>query len=287
MRRYVDYLETRSTNDILRAYGGQWDFIGDWVPPGRGMDTNNWPPPRAAELFNNCYRVYLWELLEKTASALGREDEVRRCRARLDAIRPAIHREFFDRATHVYVLPEQAYQALPLLTGVTPPSDRDAVFQSLEKEILIDRGGHFDSGMLGTYFLVQYLPAIGRNDLIFAAVNQTTYPGWGYMLQQGATTAWEQWNGYWSQIHSCFTSIGGWLFQGLAGIQPDPAAPGFKKIIIRPAIVGNLTWVKSSYRSVHGTIVSNWKNEGGTFHARIDDSGEHHGHGVRACQGPR
>ena len=91
MRRYVDYLESRSTNDILRAYGGQWDFIGDWVPPGRGMDTNNWPPPRAAELFNNCYRVYLWELLEKTASALGREDEVRRCRARLDAIRPLIH----------------------------------------------------------------------------------------------------------------------------------------------------------------------------------------------------
>jgi len=83
------------------------------------------------------------------------------------------------------------------------------------------------------------------------------------MLAQGATTMWEQWDGYWSQIHSCYTCPGGWMYQDLAGIRPDEAGPGFKKIIIKPAVVGDLTWVKCSYDSIHGRIMSNWKREGG------------------------
>jgi alpha-L-rhamnosidase len=268
MRRYVDYLEGRCTNHILRVYGGQWDFIGDWVAPGRGMDTNNWPPAPAAELFNNCYRVYLWELLEKSATALGRQDEARRCKAKLDQIRPLIHRAFYDPSKQTYVLEEQSYRCLPLFAGVVPPAERDAVLLKLEDGILRQRGGHLDAGMLGTYFLIQYLPTIHRDDLLFAMVNQKTYPGWGYMLEQGATTMWEQWNGYWSQIHSCFTSIAGWFHNGLAGIQPDPAAPGFKHVIVWPAVVGDLTWVKGSHRSIYGTIVSNWRRENGVF--RLD-----------------
>jgi alpha-L-rhamnosidase len=268
MRRYVDYLEGRCTNHILHAYGGQWDFIGDWVAPGRGMDTNNWPPAPAAELFNNCYRVYLWELLEKSATALGRQDEARRCKAKLDQIRPLIHRAFYNPSKQTYVLEEQSYQCLPLFAGVVPPAERDAVLRKLENGILRQRGGHLDTGMLGTYFLIQYLPTVQRDDLLFTIVNQKTYPGWGYMLEQGATTMWEQWNGYWSHIHSCFTSIAGWFHNGLAGIQPDPAAPGFKHFIIRPAVVGDLTWVKSNHRSIHGMIVSNWRRENDVF--RLD-----------------
>ena len=88
------------------------------------------------------------------------------------------------------------------------------------------------------------------------------FPGWGYMLSQGATTFWEQWNGSWSQIHSCYVSPGSWFYQGLAGIRPDESGPGFKKIIIKPAVVGDVTWVKCHYDSIHGRIVSNWKLQG-------------------------
>jgi alpha-L-rhamnosidase len=122
--------------------------------------------------------------------------------------------------------------------------------------------GHLDTGMLGTYFLIQYLQEVGRSDLLYTVFNQDTYPSWGYMLSQGATTFWEQWNGYYSQIHSCFTSPGGWLYQGLAGIRADETAPGFKKIIIMPEIVGDLKWVEAHYDSIHGRIVSNWRREG-------------------------
>ena len=96
-------------------------------------------------------------------------------------------------------------------------------------------------------------------------MNQRTYPGWGYMLEQGATTFWEQWNGYWSQIHSCFTSPGSWFYQGLAGIRPDPQGPGFKKIFIQPALVGDVTWVKCHHDSMFGRITSNWKRANGAL----------------------
>jgi alpha-L-rhamnosidase len=134
--------------------------------------------------------------------------------------------------------------------------------QKLEDCILLKNQGHLDTGMLGTYFLIQYLMETGRNDLLYTMFNQETYPGWGYMLSQGATTLWEQWNGFWSQIHSCFTSPGGWFYQGLAGIRADASAPGFKSFLIKPAIAGDLAWVKCSYNSVHGRIVSNWERTG-------------------------
>ena len=176
-RRYVDYLESRSNDGILRAFGGKWDFIGDWVPPGRSKDTTNWPPARANELFNNCYRVYLWELLEKSATALGRKNEAERCRAKLAEIRPIVHREFYDPNHNIYVLDEQAYQCFPLLVGVVPPSEQNIIMQKLDNGILTRHGGHLDTGMLGTYFLIQYLTTIQRNDLLFTIVNQKTYPG--------------------------------------------------------------------------------------------------------------
>jgi alpha-L-rhamnosidase len=261
-RRHIEAIEARAKDGIIRAFGGQWDFIGDWVPPERGMDTHNWPPKPAAELFNNCYRLYLREQLAEMAEVLGRADEAKACRAELARLRPLVHAAFYDKDRELYVLDEQSYQLMPLMTGIVPEELRATILKKLENGLRVNRKGHLDTGMLGTYFLLNYLSEIGRDDLIFTIVNQTTYPGWGYMLEKGATTWWEQWNGYYSHIHSCFTSLDGWFYQGLAGIRPDPAAPGFKKIIIKPAIVGDLTWVKAHHDSPYGRIVSHWKREG-------------------------
>ena len=259
VRRYIDFLENRCTNNILRSYGGKWDFIGDWVPPGHGMDTDNWQLGRATEAFNNCYRVYLWDLLEKMSAALGRGDEAARCRAKLDEIRPLIHKDFYDQNKRTYAFEGQTYRSFPLYTGVVPHDLQDAVFQALENGILVQRKGHLDTGMLGTYFLIQYLQQSDRNDLVYTITAQKDYPGWGYMLGRDATTMWEQWNGHYSQIHSCFTSIGGWFHQGIAGIQPDPKLPGFKNFVIKPSLVSNLTWAKADFDSLYGRIESSWK----------------------------
>lgn len=261
-RRYVEYLDSRATNDVLRAWGDGFEFLGDWVPPRRGMDTQNWPSREMAELFCNGYRVYLWEVVEKMAVALGRTTEAEHARRRVDAIRPAVHAAFYDAAHHRYVIDEQIYYAMPLSTGVTPESERPAVMANLVKCLLEKNKGHLDTGMLGTKFLLRFLSDAGRDDLVLGIYQKKEYPGWGYMVEQGATTLWEQWNGFWSQIHSCFASADTWLYQGLAGIRPDPAAPGFKQMIIKPAVVGDLTWVKCHHDSPYGRIVSNWKREG-------------------------
>jgi alpha-L-rhamnosidase len=262
IQRYVDWLEKQCKDDVLKKYGGQWDFIGDWVPPERGMDTKNWPNAEMAEMFNNCYRIYQWELLAKMAGALGKNDEVTRINDRLKVIRPAVHAAFYDATNKRYVIDEQAYYVMPLMTGVAPEAEKSAVFSNLEQNILVKNKGHLDTGMLGTYFMMEYLREIGRNDLVATMFSQTTYPSFGYMLEKGATTCWEQWNGHCSHIHSCFTGADNWFYQGAAGIIADPTGPGFKKVIIKPAIVNEVTWVKAHYDSAYGRIVSHWKREG-------------------------
>jgi alpha-L-rhamnosidase len=95
------------------------------------------------------------------------------------------------------------------------------------------------------------------------------HPGWGYMVEKGATTCWEQWNGYYSQIHSCFPYIGGWFYRGLAGIQWDTENPCFKNIILRPALVKSVSWVNCNYESHYGNIISNWKIEANQFNWEV------------------
>ncbi len=260
-RRYSEYLDSRATNDVLRAWGTGFDFLGDWVPPRRGMDTKNWPTGHMAELFCNCYRVYLWQMVGNMAAALGRADEAAHARQRVAAIRSAVQAAFYDAANQRYVIDEQLYYAMPLLTGVTPESERPAVMANLVRCLVDKNQGHLDTGMLGTKFLLRLLSDAGRDDLVLAIYQKKDYPGWGYMVEQGATTLWEQWNGFWSQIHSCFASADTWLYQGLGGIRPDPAAPGFKQIIIKPSVVGDLAWVKCHHDSPYGRIVSTWKRE--------------------------
>ncbi len=241
--------------DGVRRTGG--DPGCDWVAPAHGMSG-----PPGTELFANCYRVYLYDLLAKSADALGRTDDARRHRAKIAQLKPLIHAAYYKPGEKLYVVDEQLNQSMPLMLDIVPDDLRGTVQKKLEEITLVKNKGHLDTGMLGTYFLFQYLQESGRNDLAYTMATQKGFPGWGYMLSEGATTFWEQWDGYWSQIHSCYTGIGGWFYQGLAGIRPDESGPGFKKIIIKPAVVGDLTWVKCSYDSIHGRIVSNWKREG-------------------------
>jgi alpha-L-rhamnosidase len=91
-------------------------------------------------------------------------------------------------------------------------------------------------------------------------VSQTDYPGWGDMINQGATTIWEDWEGKKSRLHSSYLYVGAWFIHGLAGIQADPDAPGFQQFIIRPGILPDspLKTVKAHYDSPYGRIESHW-----------------------------
>jgi hypothetical protein len=98
-------------------------------------------------------------------------------------------------------------------------------------------------------------------------INQDEKPGYGYQLKLGATSLTESWDANRSSSHNHFMlgHITEWFYKDLAGIDSDPAGPGFKKIFIRPQPVGDLTWGRASYDSIRGTIVSDWKRDGGKF----------------------
>jgi len=263
---YVLYLDSRADeSDIIQAWGTEFAFLGDWLLPWAGMDTKGTFDEKSAEVFCNCFRVYLWNILGNIAGVIGDQGEVSRCRERERLISEAVQKRYYDPEKKIYKSDDQNNYLMPLFTGITPESEREAVMAGLMKNINEKYHGHFDTGMMGTIYMLEYLHEIGRDDMILAMYQSKEFPGWGYMLVQGATTVWEQWNGYFSQIHSCFASADNWLYSGLAGINPDPANPGFKRVIIDPAAVGDISWVKAHHDSPYGRISVNWERKGDQF----------------------
>ena len=267
MKNYADYLNAHCEQGVLQDIfpGEKWPNLGDWVPPRRGMDKKQWVDDSSRRFFNNCYRVHLLQIMQKIAGILGREEDAKSFDQEIRLSQKNVHQAWFNPEDSTYANGEQPYLIFPLQTGITPDSLRKAVFEKYVETLTGKDKGHLNTGMIGTQIMTDYLMEINRNDLIDTYVNQKTYPGWGYMVENGATTCWEQWNGYYSQIHSCFPYIGSWFYRGLAGIRWDPQQPGFRHFILRPGLVNSVRWVKCSYDSPYGKIDSNWKIENGTF----------------------
>ena len=136
---------------------------------------------------------------------------------------------------------------------------------------------------------MRVLTAGGRADLAYTIATQKTYPSWGYMVEKGATTIWELWNGDTadpamnSGNHVMLVGdLGIWLYENLAGIKSDPEQPGFKHIIMRPEPVGDLQFVKASHRSPYGLIASDWQKKDGVFRWNITVPANTHGDGLCA-----
>ena len=276
IRKWLAYLQSEAVGNVLENHKTfamrmqQWNFLGDWVTPSPvGGINGDRGDPRSVQLINSLHYLYQVRIAAKEATVLGRTDDAAKYQALAEDISRALHRKFYDSAKASYATGETPYLAFPLLDNVVPQELRKAVADNLEQTIRVKNAGHLDSGMHGTYFVLKYLMEAGRNDLIYVMTSKTDFPGWGYMLAQGATTSWEDWRGRQSNIHDTLISIGSWFIQGIGGIRIDPAAPGFEHFLIEPAPVGDLTFARTSYQSIHGKIVSNWKIENGTLHMDV------------------
>ncbi|MBT8044957.1 MAG: hypothetical protein KJO79_08395, partial [Verrucomicrobiae bacterium] len=134
------------------------------------------------------------------------------------------------------------------------------------------RKPYLDTGSSGLPMLLKYLVEDAeRADLLFDCLNRTERPGYGYFLSQGATTWPEYWNmDHDSQIHTCYTGISGVFTKAIGGIRPDPEAWGMKQCIIKPQLVGDLTWANTTSGTYYGEIVSNWKRDGSVATFKIE-----------------
>lgn len=204
------------------------------------------------------------KLLAALAGRLSLREDESHFRQLAERIRNAYVAKFVDGTTGKVGPGTQASQSTALYTGIVPESARPKVFAFLVHD-LESRGNHLSTGILGTKFMLDVLSREGRADLAYTIVTQPDFPGWGWMLKNGATTLWEHWefsDNTFSHNHPMFGSVSQWLMAWLGGIQPDANTVGFDRIVISPKTPAGLDWVKSSYRSIRGKIVSNWSRQG-------------------------
>ncbi len=265
IQRWLAFLETKSAGDMLVRWGGEWDFLGDWLWPG--AEGVNGDTPETL-FYNNCYWIYNLQTAARIARVLGHGEHAQKWQERAAQVRHAVHVRFFNARENSYVNGFQAYLAVALLVGLPPREVEPAVWKRLEDEILIRRQGHIHAGITGGAFLFKTLRAHDRHDLLCEMVAQEDFPGWGDMLKRGATTMWESWEGTLSLLHSSYLYPGAWFMDGLGGIQPGPDGQGFKDFLLKPAMLKRLPieWVKTSYDSPYGTIVTQWKFQGAQIH---------------------
>jgi len=255
IKKWFELAQSKTVNDLQEKFSGGW-YLGDWASPSGVNDKQN------AEVFIHAYMSYALEQGAQLADALGETDDAKTFREWAAARNTATHGKFFNPLSQTYGSGDQVTSILPLMAGVVPEELQDRVFDTFEDTLMVKDKGHLSTGLSGTYMMIQYLQSIDRHDLIYSFASKTTYPSWGYMIEQGATATWEHWNGKASRIHNCYNSIGSWLIEGLAGIRPDPKKPGFQNVIIKPAFLKELSYVDGSHDSVYGIIQSNWKREG-------------------------
>ena len=200
---------------------------------------------------------YYLNLVKSGKNLADRDEAIRATKTRFND-------QFLNRKTGKYDTGTQASQALPLAMGLVPDDMKAKAIDVLIKDIEA-HDFHLTTGIFGTKYVFQVLSDAGRNDVAYRIVNNKTFPGWGHMLENGATTIWEHWeysDNTFSHNHPMFGSVSEWFYKSLAGIQPDPSSPGFKKFFVKLSVVGDLTWVKAHHDSMYGRIESSWKREG-------------------------
>jgi alpha-L-rhamnosidase len=244
------------------------DVLGDWLAPVIPLtDTarnNTMVPPEGLILYGTASHYLVVKRLSDICQTLGKSKEAEDYIQWARCIATSFNEEFLDEKTLTYHGDKptgyrQSANIVPLEYGIVENDQKDIVLGNLIQDIH-SRNDHLSTGFLGTSALMDFLPAVDP-ELAYQIVTQKTYPGWGYMVEQGANSMWEGWDGYDSRNHTPFCLISAYFYKFLAGIQLDQEAPGFKHFIINPSIVGDLTFVDAWHDCMYGRIKSSWKRE--------------------------
>jgi alpha-L-rhamnosidase len=222
--------------------------------------------------------AYSTDLLGRAARVLGKLDDAAKYADQLAKIKNAFRREFVTETARVGEDTQTAY-ALALQFDLLPEDMRPMAARRLAKEIRERK--HLTTGFVGTPYLCHVLSRYGYLDEAYLLLNRDQYPSWLYPVKQGATTIWERWDGQKpdgtfqdkgmnSFNHYAYGAIGEWMYRVMAGIEIDPAAPGYKHILIQPQPGGGFTNIKASHQTMYGKVSSAWTLQDGKFELAVE-----------------
>jgi len=264
MKRWLGYLASISDNHIVVK-----GHYGDHMLPGlkprqEQFISKETPPPLVWTGYYYCGA----SIVSRVAGILGRDEDARRFAKLAEEIKNAFNNKWLNKETNKYSTGSQTAGFLPLSLGIIPKANEKGIVQNLVKDIIEKYKGHLHTGNTGTTCMIDTLTEYGYGDIMYTIAANTTYPGWGYMVAQGATTIWESWGlGPAGEAESMvmWLTIDEFFYNDLAGIKgpdyhgPGFMTPGFKQIEIKPHVLGDLNYASGSIRTVRGMVSSSWK----------------------------
>ncbi len=271
MKKWINYMYENYMKDGLMTK----DKYGDWCVPPEALNlihSRDSSRITDGELLATATYYHCLTLMQKFAAIANQPEDIKGYASLAEKMKDAFNKKFLNHNNFQYSNNTVTANILPLSYAITNAEESKKVFLNVVNKMVNENSGHISTGVIGTQWLMRSLTNNGRPDLAYQLTTNTTYPGWGYMLKNGATTIWELWNG--NTADPAMNSgnhvmlLGDliiWYYENLAGIQSGDTAPGFKQIIMKPSFVNGLNFVNASYQSVYGTIKSNWRKEGNLF----------------------
>jgi alpha-L-rhamnosidase len=277
MKKWVEYERGRAGPDYI------WDgdqHYGDWLAytaPSR--ESRSYPGATTSkDLIATAMFAHSTDLLQRTARILGQSDDAAKYAELLGKIKTAFRREFVTETGRVGQETQTAY-VLALQFDLLPESLCPIAAKRLADEVRTRK--HLTTGFVGTPYLCHVLSHYGYMDEAYMLLNREEYPSWLYPVKQGATTIWERWDGQKpdgtfqdksmnSFNHYAYGAIGEWMYRVMAGIEIDPAAPGYKHILIQPQPGGGFTYVKATHQTMYGKVSSAWTLKDGKFELAVE-----------------
>ncbi|MEO8239520.1 MAG: family 78 glycoside hydrolase catalytic domain [Flavobacterium sp.] len=275
MKKWMVYMEENYLqNDLMDK-----DKYGDWCVPPESLELIRSKDPSLTTdggLISSAFYYNLLGIMQKFAKIADVDADILHYNDLATRIKKAFNAKYLNTASNTYANNTVTANVLPLAFGMVPEDVKEKVFQNMAHEVEVTKQGHISTGVIGTQFLMRTLTNFGRGDLAYKLASNKTYPSWGFMVENGATTIWELWNGNTadpsmnSQNHVMLLGdLMIWYYENMAGIKSNRDTPGFKQIIMKPDFNAGLTFVNASYESIHGLISSNWKKNKNTLQWKI------------------
>jgi alpha-L-rhamnosidase len=250
MRRYVYKIKSVS-KDNLTNWG-----LGDWVPVKSKSNL---------EFTSSIFYFTDVLIVSKIAKILGHNDDAFELKKLANDIKSSINNKYFDNEANTYASGTQTEMSMALFRGIVSAENKQFVADNLAKSV-VENNSKLDVGLLGSKTILNALSQNGYADLAFKLASSNEFPSWGYWIENGATTLYENWNlsaeSDLSLNHIMFGEISAWFYKTLGGINVDENNPGFKNILLKPHFVNGLSDFTATFKSPYGKVSSSWERVG-------------------------